>query len=145
VSKSKLFGPRAESNDTWIYHSNFPLTDQHEKILNIQFGKPGCDNKIAYIYTILGYDVINDPLFIKSYHYHRQQTRDYGFKDKIPSRICSFPAGIPMDKIIPSLDRLQRVPTRNYTRMCMDDNAVIYDYIKRKVDAENFIIRAFPG
>jgi hypothetical protein len=27
----------------------------------------------------------------------------------------------------------------------MDDNAVIYDYIKRKVDAgENFIIRAFP-
>jgi hypothetical protein len=54
------------------------------KILNIQFGKPGCDNKIAYIYTILGYDVINDPLFIKSYHYHRQQTRDYGFKDKIP-------------------------------------------------------------
>jgi hypothetical protein len=58
--------------------------------------------KIAYIYTILGYDVINDPLFIKS-HYHRQQTRDYGFKDKILSRICSFPAGIPMDKIIPSL------------------------------------------
>jgi hypothetical protein len=150
VSKSKLFGPRAESNDTWIYHSNFPLTDQHEKILNIQFGKPGCDNKIAYIYTILGYDVINDPLFIKSYHYHRQQTRDYGFKDKIPEPyLFVSPAGIPMDKIIPSLGidfNAIRVPTRNYTRMCMDDNAVIYDYIKRKVDAgENFIIPRISG
>jgi hypothetical protein len=48
-----------------------------------------CDEYIIH-HTRL-HDVINDPLFIKSYHYHRQQTRDYGFKDKIPSRICSFP------------------------------------------------------
>jgi hypothetical protein len=47
--------------------------------------------------------VINDPLFIKSYHYHRQQTRDYGFKDKIEPYLFVSPAGIPMDKIIPSL------------------------------------------
>jgi hypothetical protein len=53
-----------------------------------------------------------------------------------------------MDKIIPSLGYFNaiRVPTRNYTRMCMDDNAVIYDYIKRKVDAgENFIIPRISG
>jgi hypothetical protein len=80
VSKSKLSDPGLSQRRGYTTPT---LTDQHEKILNIQFGKPGCDNKIAYIYTILGYDVINDPPS-KSYHYHRQQTRDYGFKDKIP-------------------------------------------------------------
>jgi hypothetical protein len=54
-----------------------------------------------------------------------------------------------MDKIIPSLGidfNAIRVPTRNYTRMCMDDNAVIYDYIKRESRlARIFIIPRISG
>lgn len=150
ISKSKLFGPRSDSQDTWIYHSNFHLTEQHEKILNIQFGKPGCDNKIAYIYNILGYDVINDPLFVKSYHYHKQQTRDYTIKDRIPEPFLIIaPANIPTQQLMPSLGidfNAARAPTRNYTRMCMDDNDVIYEYIKKKMDlGENFIIPRVSG
>lgn len=148
ISKSKIFGPRGDSQDTWIYHSNYPLTEQHEKALNIQFGKPGCDNKIAYIYNMLGYDVINDPLFIKSYHYHNQTSRDYNMTDKIPEPyLLISPAGIPMEQLIPSrfFSNIAK-PTRNYTRMCMNDNTVLYEYIKKKMDSgKNFIIPRVSG
>jgi hypothetical protein len=62
------------------------------KILNIQFGKPGCDNKIAYIYTILGYDVIND-LFISPTIITGNRRGITG--SKTLSRICSFPRWYP--------------------------------------------------
>ena len=53
LGKCKLFGPRADSQDTWIWHSNFnPYKAQ--KIFNIMFGKPGCDNKLIYLFRKSG-------------------------------------------------------------------------------------------
>jgi hypothetical protein len=98
ISKSKLFGPRSDSQDTWIYHSNYSLTSQDEKILNIQFGKPGCDNRIAYLYNRIGYHVINDPLFIKTYHYHNQKSRDYTITDKIQAPYLLIPPRVKKNK-----------------------------------------------
>ena len=67
LGKCKLFGPRADSQDTWIWHSNFnPYKAQ--KIFNIMFGKPGCDNKLIYLFNLIGFDVVNQPYFVKTYH-----------------------------------------------------------------------------
>lgn len=67
--KYKLFGPRADSCDTWIFHSNSNPTKVERKLTNFKFGTNCCDVKIAYIFNMLGYELINDPFFIKNYHY----------------------------------------------------------------------------
>ena len=52
LGKCKLFGPRADSQDTWIWHSRFnPYKDK--KIFNVMFGKPGCDNKLIYLFNLI--------------------------------------------------------------------------------------------
>ena len=48
LEECKLFGPRKDSQDTWIFHSNFPINESSEKIFNFKFGQPGCDNKLLY-------------------------------------------------------------------------------------------------
>jgi hypothetical protein len=67
--KYKLFGPRADSCDTWIFHSKFNPSKAERKLTNFNFGTNSCDLKIAYIFNTLGYELINDPFFIKNYHY----------------------------------------------------------------------------
>jgi len=79
-----LFGPRIDSQDAWIFHSDQTIPEKFEKVFNFQFGKPGCDNKMIYLLRILGYDVINDPAFVKTYHIHASQDRNYTAKDRVP-------------------------------------------------------------
>lgn len=71
--KYKLFGPRADSCDTWIFHSNFNLTKVERKLTNFNFGTNKCDLKIMYIFNMLGYELINDPFYIKNYHFDKPE------------------------------------------------------------------------
>jgi len=77
LGKCKLFGPRADSQDTWIFHSNYN-PNKDAKIFNFIFGKPGCDNKLIYLFNILGFEVFNQPYFVKTYHIQQSEQRDYG-------------------------------------------------------------------
>ena len=71
-----IFGPRPDSQDTWIFHSNFNLDKNQMDILNFNFGMPGCDNKITYLMKIFGYKLLNCPNIIKSFHIHTSEIRD---------------------------------------------------------------------
>lgn len=82
IGHSKLFSsaykePRGDSQDTWIIHSNFNLTKTERKLFNFQYGMRGCDNKITYLFYLLGYNIINQPHFIKTYHLHNTAIRGY--------------------------------------------------------------------
>jgi len=68
---------REDSQDTWIIHSNQTFTKKELDIFKIQLGVPGCDNKITYLFKILGYDIYNDPVHIKTYHCHANTERNY--------------------------------------------------------------------
>ena len=87
LQQSKLYGEWISySQDTWAYHTNFqPSSDVVSKIFDIPFGKPGCDNKLIYLMRILGYNIINNPYLIKTYHHHSSQTRNYDVSDTLPS------------------------------------------------------------
>ena len=50
---------------------------------NFEFGKPGCDNKISYIFSNNNYICYNEPLKIRTYHYHTTQVRNYNRNDII--------------------------------------------------------------
>ena len=74
---ARLFGPRGDSQDTWIFHSDYNIKEEFRRAFNFYFGQPGCDNKLLYLYKTLGYKVYNDPLTIKSYHLHADVGRNY--------------------------------------------------------------------
>jgi len=80
----KIFGPRWDSQDTWIFHSNFNVLKKYRDSFDFSFGQPGCDNKIIYLLLMLGVELNNDPTMFKTYHYHREIGRNYS-KEVIPS------------------------------------------------------------
>lgn len=80
---AQLFGPRPDSQDCWILHSNFHITNHEAKVFNFELGMPGCDNKLLFLMQILGYQVLNDPEFIKTFHLHSTQIRNYTEKDRV--------------------------------------------------------------
>ena len=149
-SKSQLFGFRFDSQDTWIFHSNFPIGKDQQKIFNFQFGKPGCDNKMIYLMNILGYEVINDPSFIKTYHNHASQVRRYKKEDVIskPWGVI-VPSNIHYSKCSPSLGidlSVIHTQTNKFTEMMFEDNTKLHDYILTNISSnKHFIIPRIAG
>ena len=137
-----LFGPRADSQDTWIFHTSMIkeyIAPRTEKLLDIVFGKLGCDNKIAYIFKIMGFDVINDPLFIRTYHYHESSVRTYTTQDRYsPPYVSIFPARTDIE---PQLQTgLSNGLTLNYLKFD-EGNSILREYISAKLEKkEAFII-----
>ena len=104
LSQCKLFGPRYDSQDTWIFHTNFLPTKSIWKHTDFEFGRPGCDNRIIFVLDKHGYTCYNEPWNIKTYHYHTSAIRNYSVHDLVPGPYlalvptlgysCSFDKGI---------------------------------------------------
>ena len=82
LKKCTLFGTnlkkyRSDSQDSWFIHSKQNIPKNKRKIFNFNFGIRGCDNKLPYLFKILGYEIRNEPFLIKTYHIHNTQIRDY--------------------------------------------------------------------
>lgn len=85
----KLFGPRSDSQDTWIVAANSVKSRDWGdfKEFEIPFGKSGCDNAIAYEMMRKKFLLANPALSIQTIHYHRSNIRNYEPKD-IVERPC---------------------------------------------------------
>ena len=70
------------AQDTWIFHTNCKIKDTSS--LDFNMGRLGCDNVIAYEIAKRNIYIYNDPYFIKTWHLHKSQNRDYSVKDTIP-------------------------------------------------------------
>ena len=92
LHRCPIFGPRADSADTWIVHSNHALPLQ---VFNFEMGRPGCDNKLNYLFRLLGFDVYNDPKRIRTYHCHKEDGRKYIHPAVPPPYMLSIPVGFP--------------------------------------------------
>jgi hypothetical protein len=130
-NNSPLFGPRYDSQDTWIFHTSQFIQPREEKVFNFNLGKPGCDNKLIYLMNMLNYEIINDPLTIKTYHYHRSNIRNYTQKDVLPMPwAVVVPAGVPRNQISDSLG----LTLSTYENLRFSDNTLLYEYVKSKLD-----------
>jgi hypothetical protein len=65
------------SQDVWAIKSNDIIDDNFKRSLDIPTGKYRCDNKIAYVFTINGWDLYNPCKDIKCYHKHESNLRKY--------------------------------------------------------------------
>ena len=151
VSMSKIYGPRMDSQDTWIVHSNFNVSPDAIKIFNFNFGKPGCDNKIIYLFKVLGYEILNDPNFIKTYHYHTTEIRNYTKTEalKIPFAFSGpfgyHPSTYEHDYINIVVQQYYEV-TNKFTIIAFEDNNILFDYISFKLaNNQKFIIPRIAG
>ena len=134
---SKLFGPRQESQDAWIFHSSQNIEERFRKMFAFNLGVPGCDNKIVYLFNIIGYQCYNEPELIKCYHYHNINSRSYDINTK------SLPR--PLVGIVPTLKNHSE-PKTNYSFNILKENERLFEYVKQKVETNSrFIIPRIAG
>ena len=128
---------RPDCQDVWIYHSNFNNILFNKDIFDIELGTPGCDNKIIYLFKLLGFNCYNEPEIIKSYHFHKIMTRNYDQNTKRPN--------YPYYAIFPVLKHDYIDNCRNkFDYLSFDineENKKIYDYILTNINNnKKFII-----
>ena len=116
-----------DSQDVWIYHSNFNRMLANNSAFKFMLGIPGCDNHIAYLFKLLNFKLINDPAIIMCFHYHSSNIRSYSDKDKIPHPYL-FLSHFGNKKIT--------VDVNFY-----EDNIYLHDYIKKRFEEnKKFIV-----
>jgi hypothetical protein len=133
----RIFGPRPDSQDTWIWHSNMKTTKAQRKILDIPLGTQGCDNKLIYLFNLLGFICHNEPHLVKTYHYHRSQIRNYNIDSK--------KAAMPYYAIFPVLDKTDTFDLHHSFDIVRENNNLCR-YVWRKMsDGKPFIIPRIAG
>jgi len=80
-STRRLFGPRPDSQDVWVfeYSPGLPVVPhKYMKYFDFELGRPGCDNKVAYALDLMRMRVFNEPNRIRTWHLHSNPRRQYG-------------------------------------------------------------------
>jgi hypothetical protein len=135
-TKSKIFGERGDSQDSWIIHSNFNVEKSQTRIFNFEFGKPGCDNKLTYLFSLLGYQVINDPQFIRTIHVHNTNIRNYSSSETIKD---------PYEIVIPKY-YFKGFQQFAYKYNDVKSNVFLKNYLEQNIkENKNFIIPRVAG
>jgi hypothetical protein len=88
--ESKIFGPRPDSQDTWIVLSDDVTFNPNIDDFQIPFGKPGCDNAINVAMLKQKFLVCNPAYTIKTYHMHLSATRNYNPQDIVEKPIYLY-------------------------------------------------------
>ena len=86
--KDTIFGPRADSQDSWVFLSDSIKSKKWEfNKYNFQLGQAGCDNAFAGFILRDKFVLSNPSISLKSYHLHNTGIRNYDLKDSIRSDV----------------------------------------------------------
>ena len=81
---STIFGPRADSQDSWIFLSNSIKSHSwNYSAFNFQLGRAGCDNAFAGHILRNHFVLLNPALTFKTFHLHNSNFRTYDKDDYI--------------------------------------------------------------
>jgi hypothetical protein len=93
----EIFGPRNDSQDTWLIHSDSVLSRSWDfNAFNIPFGKSGCDNAILIEFLRNRFKIINPAMNLRTIHVHESEYRTYEKADIVdrPNYMFVEPTGI---------------------------------------------------
>lgn len=98
LADAKIFGPRADSQDTWIVRSD-DIKKRDRSVwekMDFQFGKMGCDNGLALEMMRAKFLVVNPAQTIKTYHVHSSEIRNYSKTDVVDMPVFHYiqPSGV---------------------------------------------------
>jgi hypothetical protein len=98
LREATLFGPRADSQDTWIVRAGDVAARGPSlwNSLDFQFGRMGCDNAIALDMLRAKFRVSNPAYTLKTWHFHASDIRGYDKTDILERPIFHYvkPTGI---------------------------------------------------
>jgi hypothetical protein len=75
----KLYNNILCSQDVWVLKVPIKIPEKS----NFYFGILGCDNYFAYLMKNEGYNVLNPCKFVKTYHHHSSNIRNYLITDSV--------------------------------------------------------------
>lgn len=87
AKKARLFGPRADSQDVWMFSAASVAERKWSAEVGIPLGKPGCDNAILRLLLQQRFLLSNPALSLKTYHLHVSGVRTYTKAEAIPSPV----------------------------------------------------------
>jgi len=112
--KAVLFGPRADSQDTWIVLSDSIKSRSWDyKPFQFQLGQAGCDNAFAGHMLKQRFLLSNPALTFKTFHLHNSDGRTYDKKDYIRA-----PVYINMVPTYLITTKQEVAPTGDVTHLC---------------------------
>jgi len=115
---SKIFGPRPDSQDTWILLSDDITFDTKSADFQIPFGKAGCDNALNVGMLKQKFLVANPAYTIKCHHIHLSAIRDYNPQDIIQKPIYLYidPTEILEHTVVKSLQQYKILPPDTHVK-----------------------------
>ncbi len=97
-AEPQLFGPREDSQDTWVVSSTSVKERQWDDFsaLTFEFGKAGCDNAINVEMLRKKFIVANPSLTLRTIHCHQSAIRTYDPKNVVEKPIYMYlePTGL---------------------------------------------------
>ena len=92
TASAKIFGPRADSQDTWVVRAVDVKKRAKESWapLNFKFGKMGCDNLVALEMMKQKFLVSNPSQTLRTYHVHSTDIRNYAKDDVIEAPVFHY-------------------------------------------------------
>jgi hypothetical protein len=104
----KIFGPRADSQDTWVVRAADVKRRSVEawRSFDFTFGRMGCDNAVAVEVLRQKFTVVNPAYSLRTWHYHNSGVRNYRPEDVLEKPIFHYvtPSGFhdmkPIFKIV---------------------------------------------
>ncbi len=127
------------SQDTWIWHSGHSVPDELEGAFSLALGTPGCDNAVAHRFGLAGFERLNLPGWVRTYHYHASDMRSH---HKRPDLTCEPPHQL----IIPSYDHTHPVTLRTKSMDSITGNKLLAQIIEReKAAGRPFLLPRVAG
>jgi hypothetical protein len=134
--------PRINSQDSWIFHTNYIPSSKELVTMDFSMGVPGCDNKLIYLLKVFGYQIYNDPHHIRTYHNHASNIRTYDNGSRLSQPYFSIiPIGFNSEnKMAPFHDSLQYTNQLSFCHFS-NDNVRFKEYLMKKIAGnEHFIV-----
>lgn len=97
IKAAKLFGPRPDSQDTWVVSAAAVKAVAWDwAAIDFPLGQGGCDNAITLEMFKKRFLVANPALTLKTYHYHATKLRTYDPRDIVekPAYLYIQPTGL---------------------------------------------------
>jgi hypothetical protein len=100
--EAKIFGPRADSQDTWVVRvkdikeRGLGKDEEFLKAVSFPFGQMGCDNAISLEMLRKKFLVVNPAVSLKTYHLHTSNIRTYAVNNVVDKPVFLYvnPSGL---------------------------------------------------
>jgi hypothetical protein len=92
VREAQIFGPRADSQDTWVVRAADVKKRGADAWRNFDFtfGRMGCDNAVAVEVLRQKFTVVNPAYSLRTWHYHNSGIRNYRPEDVLEKPIFHY-------------------------------------------------------